>query len=118
MFSMASRFGFWNKNQHGLDKKRGHRHGEYRHSYGSGVPRSHGGAGKLSELSPGSLARVIHLGGGPEAKRKMLDLGIIPGEEVKVSRNDGDGPLLLLVRGTSMMIGRGLAEKIRVLRDG
>lgn len=117
MISMAARFGFGQGSKHGAARKRGHHHGEYHHGYGSGVPRSHGGPGMLTDCSPGAVVRVIHLSGGPEARRKMLDLGIVPGEELKVSRNDGNGPLLVLVRGTSMMIGRGLADKIRVVRD-
>ena len=68
----------------------------------------------LSAAENGRSVRVIHVLGGIEARRKLLDLGIVPGEGLRVIKNDPEGPLLISVRNTTMMIGRGLAEKIRV----
>jgi ferrous iron transport protein A len=77
--------------------------------------RGHGQhSSSLTGIASGSSAQVFHLGGGPEARRKLLDMGIFPGEQVRVVKNDGDGPVLLQVRGGTIMVGRGLADKIRV----
>jgi Fe2+ transport system protein FeoA len=44
-------------------------------------------------------------------------MGILPGEILHVMRNDSDGPLLVQIHGGSVMLGRGLAEKIRVQQE-
>ncbi len=82
-----------------------------RHSHG------YNGASSLASAPIGSEVRVLHVSGGPEARRKLLDMGILPGESLRIMRNDSDGPLLVQIHGGSVMIGRGLAEKIRVLQE-
>lgn len=95
----------------GLD--RGRRHMFHGHGH-----RNHHcqemGSVVLSGVDAGSSVRVVCLFGGQEAKRKLLDMGLVPGELLKVVQNDSDGPLLLQVQGSRLMIGRGLADKIRV----
>lgn len=48
------------------------------------------------------------------ARKKLTDLGIIPGERLKVMRNDGVGPLLIGIYDSKVVIGIGLAQKVRV----
>ena len=48
------------------------------------------------------------------ARSKLMDLGIIPGEHLTVTQNDGSGPLIIEHHGSRLVVGTGLAGKVRV----
>ena len=62
--------------------------------------------------------QAFHLPVGPSelhflgAMPLYLALGFVPGETVEVCRNAAHGPLLVGVKGSRVMLGRGMAEKI------
>lgn len=59
--------------------------------------------------------RVIDFMGGKGISRKLLQLGLVPGGQIKVVRKAPfGGPLLVEVNGRMIAIGRGVAENIRV----
>jgi len=39
---------------------------------------------------------------------------ILPGENIEFIRNDSSGPLIISVKGSRLVIGRGMAQKIHV----
>lgn len=45
---------------------------------------------------------------------RLAELGLSPGTEVVVVRNQMAGPMMVTVRGTQLALGRGLAMKIQV----
>ena len=52
---------------------------------------------------------------GRGATRRLLDLGITPGQEVEVLQSGPFlGPIRVRVRGSDMAIGRGIATRILV----
>lgn len=71
----------------------------------------------LSELQNGDSARVISLAGGRGLVSRMASLGFTPGVEVTVLQNNGRGPLIAIVRGTRVALGRQEARKTIVLKD-
>jgi DtxR family Mn-dependent transcriptional regulator len=76
----------------------------------------------LSALEPGERARVVSLS--PEVRgverRRLLDLGLIPGTEVEaVRRAPGDDPTAYRIRGAVVALRREQAARIRIDRtDG
>ncbi len=72
-------------------------------------------AKSLCSLRAGQKGRILYITGGMAARRRMIELGLPPGTVVKVLRISQYGcPIELLVRGTEIAIGRGIAEKIYV----
>ena len=69
-------------------------------------------AQQLSSLSSGKKMQITLLDGGREFRSKMLNLGIVPGETVEVVRGGGAMPLVVEVKGTKVMIGKGAAVRI------
>ena len=69
----------------------------------------------LAKLPLGSVAQVTHVGGSGSFRRRLLELGLLPGTRVEVvsSAPLGD-PLELLVRGASLSIRREQAESVEV----
>lgn len=41
-------------------------------------------------------------------------MGLVPGVEIEVLRNSLHGPFLIAVKGSRIMLGRGMAQKIVV----
>jgi DtxR family Mn-dependent transcriptional regulator len=69
----------------------------------------------LTECEKGEVVMIVNVNAGHNAKRRLANLGIIPGVEIiKKKSAPLKGPLEIIVKGTSLVIGRGLASKIFV----
>jgi len=68
----------------------------------------------LSEVPEGKKAKVVGFVGGSTAIRKLMELGIREGSEVRVVRNASIGPIIVEVEGSRIALGRGLASKVLV----
>lgn len=68
----------------------------------------------LSSVSPGSLVFFGKACGGCGFTARLAALGLVPGAPIEVCRNDGRGPLLVRVKDSRIMLGRGMAEKLLV----
>ena len=55
--------------------------------------------------------------GGRGAMQRLTDMGLIPGERLKVLHNSGYGPLTVLIKGVKVALGHGLANKIMVTEE-
>ncbi len=69
----------------------------------------------LTECELGSVLTVLSVNAGLGAKTRLANLGIVPG--VKITKKKAApfrGPVEIIVKGTSIVIGRGLASKIIV----
>jgi ferrous iron transport protein A len=68
----------------------------------------------LSELKPGGSAVVESILGGKHLRQKLVNLGMIPGSEIRVIRANPMGPMVLDIQGSRIMIGQGMAKRIYV----
>ena len=72
----------------------------------------------LTDLKPGQKAIVHMIDAGWGATRRLLDLGITPGQEIEIlQRIPFHGPVRIKVRGADVAIGRGIAMKVLVAVD-
>ena len=70
---------------------------------------------RLSQIKIGQSASVLDVQAGASASKRILDLGLCPGTMIRVTNSAPfDGPVEVSVRGTSVAIGRGLADRIFV----
>ncbi len=72
----------------------------------------------LSTLSPQEKGVVRLLQGGRGFVGRMAALGFTPGATVTMVQNFGRGPMIVLVRGTRVALGRGEGQKVLVQREG
>ena len=71
----------------------------------------------LTECRVGEELIVLRVNAGLNAKRRLAHLGIVPGvTTIKKKAAPFRGPIEILVKGSSLVIGRGLATKIIVKR--
>lgn len=68
----------------------------------------------LAELRAGAHAIVRGLRGGREVAGRLAGMGLVTGAHLEVLQNRGRGPLLVLVRDTRIVLGRGVAFRILV----
>ncbi|MBN1177506.1 MAG: ferrous iron transport protein A [Dehalococcoidales bacterium] len=68
----------------------------------------------LSRVSSGEKVTVLSLRAGWGLQRRLADLGITPGMEIKVISSGRPGQVVLNVRGSRLALGRGVASKIMV----
>lgn len=68
----------------------------------------------LAFLGEGNRARIIRVLGGRGMVGRLTTMGLLPGREVVVVRNQMAGPLIVSVRGSQLALGRGLAMRILV----
>lgn len=74
----------------------------------------------LNSLQSHQSGIITNLAGGHGMLSRMATLGFTPGAEVTMIQNLGRGPLIVIVRGGRVALGRGEASKIwvRPVRDG
>ena len=63
--------------------------------------------------TPGAAQTIIKVGGNPETKKHLEDLGFVGGSQVEVVSETG-GNLVVNVKGTRIAISKELASKIMV----
>ena len=69
----------------------------------------------LSKLALGAAARVTTLGASGALKRRLMDMGLVPGEIVKVVKVAPLGdPIEIAVKGYNLSLRRSEAELIAV----
>ena len=69
----------------------------------------------LGHLEPGQKARITRVGGGGGQRRRMLDLGLVPGTEIAaVYQAPLADPVAYQVRGYKLAMRRRDAEAISV----
>ena len=71
----------------------------------------------LFAFSAGSKVKVHHYEEGFPLQRRLSALGLIPGEEVVILRNDGICPIIVSVKGARFMLGRSVCRSIYAVRS-
>ncbi len=68
----------------------------------------------LSMLSEGKCAILKKIAGGRQLRGRLAALGLLPGSAIEVIQNSGQGPFVVSVKGSRIVIGRGMASRIEV----
>ncbi len=71
----------------------------------------------LSELLVDEQATIRSFTIGRLETNRLASLGFTPGAQVDMTQNFGRGPLIVMVRGTRVALGRGEAAQIFVERN-
>ena len=68
----------------------------------------------LTALHNGDSAIIEAVEAGRGLRSRLIALGLLPGTPVNVINIDGSGPVVLELRDSRIVIGRGIAQKIEV----
>jgi len=67
----------------------------------------------LSQLTPGTRARIVDIEAGYGLRRRLISLGLAPGQEIVVLQKVGR-VMIVSTGSTTVAICRGMAQKILV----
>ncbi len=68
----------------------------------------------LTLVQIGRRVRLVGVDAGPGLQGRLAAMGLVPGAELEVLRNCPHGPFLIAVKGSRLMLGRGMAQKLLV----
>jgi ferrous iron transport protein A len=68
-------------------------------------------------LRVGETACIKEIVGGRTVKGKLTDLGFVSGKKIKIHRSSG-GPLIVAIGDNRVALGRGMAHKVIVDKEG
>lgn len=68
----------------------------------------------LTIVQAGRHVRLVTVDAGHGLQSRLAAMGLVPGVEIEVLQNSFHGPCLIAVKGSRIMIGRGMAQKIMV----
>jgi ferrous iron transport protein A len=68
----------------------------------------------LAMAGPGKLLTVVGINAGWGLQRRLTDMGLTPGTQIRVMNSQYAGPVLIDLRGSRLGLGRGVAQRILV----
>jgi ferrous iron transport protein A len=69
----------------------------------------------LSLVKAGEKVRLVRVNAGQGLSNRLASMGLVPDVEITVINNGHPGPFVISVKGSKMMLGRGMAHKIMVM---
>jgi ferrous iron transport protein A len=68
----------------------------------------------LSTIKSGEKVKLAGVEAGRGLNSRLAAMGLLPNVEITVISNGHPGPFVVSVKGSRMMLGRGMADKIMV----
>jgi len=68
----------------------------------------------LSQIEEGQTVKLVKIDAGQGLKMRLASMGILPDVTITVINNKHPGPFMINVKGTKVMLGRGMADKLLV----
>ena len=68
----------------------------------------------LSKVKSGEKVRLASIDAGRGLNSRLASMGLLPNTEITIVSNGHPGPFVISVKGSKMMLGRGMANKIMV----
>lgn len=68
----------------------------------------------LAMISAGEVVRVIDIRAGRGLIKRLTDMGLTPGVNIKIINSQRPGPVVIELRGSRLVLGHGVAQKIMV----
>lgn len=68
----------------------------------------------LDRVPAGSTVRIEHIDSGATLNNRLAAMGLLKGTRITVIRNDGAGQLIVAVKSSKIILGRGMSHKVFV----
>lgn len=69
----------------------------------------------IYEAKPGQKVRLSHIEAGQGLKQRLAAMGVLPDSELIVIRSISKGQVIIKVKESRVVLGRGMANKIFVV---
>ncbi len=68
----------------------------------------------LDGVGPGNRVRIVSIDSGQGLTNRLAAMGLLKNEVIKVVRNDGAGQIIVSVKSSKVILGRGMSQKVFV----
>lgn len=68
----------------------------------------------LAMVSQGEEVTVVDIRAGHRLTKRLADMGLTPGTTLRVITSHSPGPILIDLRGSRLVLGHGIAQKVMV----
>lgn len=68
----------------------------------------------LSSTAAGEVVEIHSIEAGRGLQSRLSAMGLLPGVSVRILRNSRGGPVVIAVKDSRVMLGRGAAHKVMV----
>lgn len=68
----------------------------------------------LDKVPAGSAVRIEHIDSGACLNNRLAAMGLLKDAVITVIRNDGAGQLIVAVKSSKIILGRGMSHKVFV----
>jgi Fe2+ transport system protein FeoA len=68
----------------------------------------------LALVESGRRVHIVGLDAGEGLRGRLAAMGLVPGVQVEVIMNSAGGPFIVSVKGSRIILGHGMAQKIMV----
>jgi Fe2+ transport system protein FeoA len=69
----------------------------------------------LNEVRAGTTVRIAMIEAGHGLKNRLAAMGLMTDVEIRVVRNDGAGQIIINVKNSKVILGRGMSHKVFVI---
>jgi len=66
-------------------------------------------------IKAGQKVRLVRINAGQGLNNRLASMGLVPNVEITVINNAHPGPFVVSVKGSKIILGRGIAHKIIVI---
>ena len=68
----------------------------------------------LAMARPGETVAVVGTRAGWGLQRRLADMGLTPGVQIRIINSQMPGPIIIDLRGSRLVLGHGMAQRIMV----
>ena len=68
----------------------------------------------MAMARPGAVVTLIAINAGFGLRRRLADMGLSPGVNLRIIQSQIPGPVIIDLRGSRLALGRGMAQRIIV----
>ena len=68
----------------------------------------------MAMARPGAVVTLIAINAGFGLRRRLADMGLSPGVNLRIIQSQIPGPVIIDLRGSRLALGRGMAQRIMV----
>lgn len=72
----------------------------------------------LSKVHAGETVKLVGIEAGRGLNSRLASMGLVPNVKITVINNSQPGPFVISVKGSKVMLGRGMANKIMIENKG
>jgi Fe2+ transport system protein FeoA len=69
----------------------------------------------LDKISAGVAVRIATIEAGSGLKNRLAAMGLLTDVQIRVVRNDGAGQIIINVKNSKVILGRGMSHKVFVV---